>query len=210
LKAQGWFELFTNTQLGCSQPDVAEFYANVFVVEGVLTSTVNGVLIEVDSRALGVILGVPATGFDLYVREDNSLLGKAKLLKLAQHLSQQPGLKSPQAVKDDMQPLHQLIFWFIIKNIISRAQGRNQADAMDQCLTDLMDRGAQINLPAFTINHIARIATTPRAHDLGYGFLLTGLELKKKVDAQVIDEIGSSTIMGCSFALIPAGDRSED
>ena len=87
LKAQGWFELFTNTQLGCSQPDVAEFYANVSVSEGVLTSTVNGVLIEVDAKALGVILGVPATGFDLYVREDKSLLGKATLLELAQHLS---------------------------------------------------------------------------------------------------------------------------
>jgi len=75
--------------------------------------------------------------------------------------------------KEDMQPLHQLLFWFIIKNIIPRAQGRNQADAMDQCLTDLMDRGEQINLPAFMLNHIMRIATTPRAHDLGYGFLLT-------------------------------------
>jgi len=66
------------------------------------------------------------------------------------------------------------------------------------------------------ITHISRIATTPRAHDLGYGFLLTrvfehfGVELKKKVDAQVIDEIGSSIIMGCGFALIKAGDRSED
>ena len=126
LKAQGWFELFMNTQLGCSQPDVAEFYANVSISKGVLTSTVNGVLIEVNARALRVILGVPATGFDLYVREDKSLLGKAKLLELAQHLSQQPRLKSPQAVKKgDMQPLHQLIFWFKIKNIISRAQGRN-------------------------------------------------------------------------------------
>jgi len=87
---------------------------------------------------------------------------------------------------------------------------------MDQCLTDLMDRGAQINLPAFMINHIARITTTPRAHDLGYGFLLTrvfehfGVELKKKVDAEVIDEIGSSTIMGCGFARIKASDRNED
>jgi len=52
-----------------------------------------GMLIEVDARALGVILGVPATGFDLYVQEDKSLLGKAKLLALAQHLSQQPRLK---------------------------------------------------------------------------------------------------------------------
>jgi len=77
--------------MGCSQPDVAEFYANVSIFEGVLSSTVNGVLIEVDTRALGVILGVPATGFDLYVQEDKSLLSKARLLELAQHLSQRPG-----------------------------------------------------------------------------------------------------------------------
>jgi len=87
---------------------------------------------------------------------------------------------------------------------------------MDQCLTDLIDRGEQISLLAFMITHIARIVTTPRVHDLGYGFLLTrvfmhfGVELKKKVDAQVIDEIGSNTIMGCGFALIKASDRSED
>jgi len=105
---------------------LAEFYANVSVSEGVLTSTVNRVLIEVDDKALGLILGVPATGFNPYVREDKFLLGNARLLELAQHLSQQPGLKNPQAVKKgDMQPLHQLIFLFIIKNIIPRAQGRN-------------------------------------------------------------------------------------
>jgi len=85
LKAQGWFELFTNTQLRCSQPNVAEFYANVSLSEGVLSSTVNRVFIEVDAQALGVILGVPTTGIDLYVREDKSLLGKAKLLELAQY-----------------------------------------------------------------------------------------------------------------------------
>jgi len=118
--------------MGCSQPDVVEFYANVTLSGDVLTSTVNGVLIEVNAQALRVILGVPTTGFDLYVREDKSLLSKARLLELAQQLSQQPGLRSPQAVKKgDMQPLHQLLFWFVIKNIIPRAQGRNQADAMD-------------------------------------------------------------------------------
>jgi len=100
-------------------------------------------------------------------------------------------------------------------------QGRNQADAMDQCLTDLMDKGEQINLRAFIISHIAQIANTPRVHDLGYGFLLTrvfeyfgvehfGVELKKKVDAQVIDEVGSSTIMGCGFDLIKAGNCSDE
>ena len=44
LKAQGWFKLFTNTQMGCSQQVVAEFYANVSLPEGVLSSTVNGCL----------------------------------------------------------------------------------------------------------------------------------------------------------------------
>ena len=37
-----------------------------------------------------------------------------------------------------------------------------------------------------------------------------GVELKKKVEAQVIDEVGSSTIMGCGFNLIRAGDRSDE
>ena len=119
LQTQGWFELFANTKMGCSPADVVEFYANVALHGEVLSSTVNGVLIEVDAQALGVILGVPATGFDLYVREDKSLLGRDRLLELSRHLSQQPGLRSPISVKkSDMQPIHQLLFWFIIKNVI--------------------------------------------------------------------------------------------
>ena len=101
-----------------------------------------------------------------------------------------------------MAPLHQLLFWFIIKNIVPRAQERNQADVMDQCFTNLMDRGEQINLLAIIIRHIACIANTTGEHDLGYGFLLTrvfehfGVELQKRVEAQVMDEIDSSTLMG--------------
>jgi len=150
-------------------------------------------------------------GFDIYVLEDKSLLGKARLLELAQRLSQQPGLKHPPPVKKgDMAPLYQLLFWFIIKNIIPRSQGRNQADVM------LMDRGEQINLPAIMIRHIARIANTTREHDLGYGFLLTrvfehfGVELQKRVEAQVIDEIGSSTLMGCGLNLVQDEDPGSE
>ena len=73
--------------MGCSQPHLAEFYANISVTENRVTSTVNGVHIEFDTQILGDILGVPAKGFDLYVREDKSLLGRAKLLDLAQWLS---------------------------------------------------------------------------------------------------------------------------
>jgi len=170
LRSQGWLELFTNTQLGCSQPKLAEFYTKVSFTEGTVTSEVNGVQILFDAQKLGKILRILAVEFDIYVREDKSLLDKARLLNLAQRLSQQPGLKHPQPVKKgDMAPLHQLLFWFIIKNIIPRGQGRNQADAMDQCFTDLMDRSEQLNLPTIMIRHIARIANTTREHDLGYG-----------------------------------------
>jgi len=77
--------------------------------------------------------------------------------------------------KGDMLPLHQLLFWFVIKNVIPRGQGRNQADAMDQCFVNLMEQGEQINLPAIMIRHIGRIATTTRGDDLGYAFLLTSV-----------------------------------
>jgi len=75
-----------------------------------------------------------------------------------------------------------------------------------------MDRGEQINLPTIMIRHIARIANTTREHYLRYGFLLTqvfehiGVELQKKVEAQVIDEVSSSTLMECGFDLIQEED----
>ena len=85
-----------------------------------------------------------------------------------------------------MTSLHQLLFWFIIKNVTPQSQGCNLVDAMDQYFIDMMDREEQINLPTIMIRHIARIANTVREHDLGYGFLLTlvfehfGVDLKKK------------------------------
>ena len=90
-----------------SAPELAEFYARVSVTEGIVTSEVNGAKIVFDAQKLGKILGILDVGFDIYVREDKSLLGKARLLELAQRLSQQPGLKTPQKVKKgDMAPLH--------------------------------------------------------------------------------------------------------
>ena len=180
-----------------------------------MTSTVNGKQLCFDAKSLGEILGIPATGFDVYVREDKKVLGAARLLELSQKMSQQTGLKTPQSVKKgDMTSIHQLLFWFVIKNVIPKGPSRNLADAMDQCLVDLMDREEQINLPAIMIRHIARIANISRGHDLGYGFLLTcvfehfGVELQKRVGAQFIDEIGSNTLMGCGYTLIE-GSASE-
>jgi len=41
LKAQRWLELFANTQLGCSVPDLAEFYANCNITNAAVTCEVN-------------------------------------------------------------------------------------------------------------------------------------------------------------------------
>ena len=55
------------------------------------------------------------------------------------------------------------------------------------------------------IRHIGRIANTTRTHDLGYGFLLTrvfehfGIVLTRRVAAQIIDEIGIDTLLGCGY-----------
>jgi len=153
---------------------LAEFYANCSVTKGVVTTEVGGKKIRVDAPKLGEILGVPTTGFDVYVREDKTVLGQARLLALSQKLSQQTGLQTSHSVKKgDMSSLQQLIFLFVIKNIIPRVQGCNMADAMHQCFIDLIDREEQINLPAIMIRHIARIANTSKEYDLGYGFLLT-------------------------------------
>ena len=79
---------------------------------------------------------------------------------------------------------------------------------MDQCFIGLLNREEQINLPTIMICDIARIANTTWEHDLGYGFLLTlvfehfGMVLQKKMGIQMVDEIGSSTLMACGFTLV--------
>ena len=70
-----------------------------------VTSTIGDKEVKFDACSLGEILGVPSHGFDVYVREDKSVLGTAKLLELSQRLSQNQGLKTPTSVKKgDMTP----------------------------------------------------------------------------------------------------------
>ena len=84
-------------------PDLMEVDPAVRTGSGPIREEVAGAGFE-----QGVILGVPSTGFDLYVRENKSLLGRDRLLELSQHLSQQPGLRSLQSVKKGLWfPPHQ-------------------------------------------------------------------------------------------------------
>jgi len=74
-----------------------------------------------------------------------------------------------------MIPLHRLLFWFVIKNVVPQGQGRNLADTMDMCFTNLLDRCEKINLSAIMISHIARISNTSKDYNVGYGFQLTSM-----------------------------------
>jgi len=217
LQAQGWLDLFTNTQRGCSVPNLAEFYANCEVTKGVVTSKVDGKKLRFNANELGKILGIPFEGLGVYVREDKTTLGAERLLQLTQRLNQQPDLKTPRSVKKgEMTPLHRLLFWFVIKNIIPPGQGRNLADAMDLCPANLLDREERISLPAIMISHMSRIANTAREHDLVYGFLLTsvfehfGVSLHKKVGVQVTDEIRCSTLLSCEFKITKNGTTGSE
>ena len=44
-----------------------------------MTSEVNGKKLKFNAKDLDAILGVPAAGFDVYVREDKTVLGTARL-----------------------------------------------------------------------------------------------------------------------------------
>jgi len=196
---------------------LAEFYANCIVTNGVVTSIVNGHKLCFGANELGELFGVPSEGFDLYVREDNSVLSAEQLLELAQRLSQTPNLIVPRFVKKgEMTPLYRLLFWFIINNIVFGSQGRNVADPMDIFYTNLLDQREQINLPAIMISHVARITNTFKDHDMGYGFLLTfvfehlGIPLQKQVGLQVNDEIGRSTLVGCGLKVTKGGSVASE
>ena len=67
LKVQGCLDLFINAQRGCSIPELAEFYANCVVTNGVVTSTVGGHRIQFDAADLGEMLGVTSDDFDIYM-----------------------------------------------------------------------------------------------------------------------------------------------
>jgi len=113
--------LFIDTKRGCSIPDLAEFYANCVVTNGVVTNTVSGYEVRFDAREIGELLGVSSKGFDVYVREDKCVLGDEGLLELTQRLAQKPHLTMSWSVRrDEMVSLHRLLFWFVIKNIIPR------------------------------------------------------------------------------------------
>ena len=80
--AQGWLDLFTNTKRGCSVPNLAEFYANCIVTNGLVTNTANDHDLRFDAKKLGELLKVSSEGFDVYVQEDKSTLSEKRLLEL--------------------------------------------------------------------------------------------------------------------------------
>ena len=72
-----------------------------------MTSRVNDHDLWFDAKKLGEMLGVPSDGFDVYVREDKSVLGDERFLKLTYKLALKPHLTESRSVrKGEMMPLY--------------------------------------------------------------------------------------------------------
>ena len=91
--------MFTNIQKGCTISQLAEFYTNCVVTNGVVTRTVGGHGIQFDAADLCEMLGVPSDGFDVYVHEDKNVLGEERLLELTRNLAQNPQLTMSRSVR---------------------------------------------------------------------------------------------------------------
>jgi len=76
-------------------PRFGRILCELHVSNAVVISGVNGKKLKFNAKDLGAILGVPAEGFVVYVREDKTVLRTARLLQLTQTLSQQTRLKAP-------------------------------------------------------------------------------------------------------------------
>ena len=61
---------FHKHQKRCTVLELAKFYANCVVTNGVVTNTVNGHKLHFDASDLGELLGVSVVGFHVYVHED--------------------------------------------------------------------------------------------------------------------------------------------
>ena len=51
--------------------------------------------LKFNAKDLSAILGVPTEGFDMYVREDKTMLGTARLLQLTQNTKPTNKIESP-------------------------------------------------------------------------------------------------------------------
>ena len=51
--------------------------------------------LKFNAKDLNAILGVPAEGFDVYIWEDKTMLGTARLLQLAQNTEPANKIESP-------------------------------------------------------------------------------------------------------------------
>jgi len=66
---------------------LVEFYVNCVVTNRVVRNTVNDHDLQFDAKKLRELLRVSSKGFDVYVQEDESILGEEGLLELTQKLA---------------------------------------------------------------------------------------------------------------------------
>lgn len=128
-----------------------------------------GMEIEFGREELGVVLGVPVEGYCRYIKMKwPKRTDGVTPLSVVKNFTGNPRIRKERKVeKRSMEPQHQLLFEFVHRFLLPKAERNNEACALDLTYMDLLDRGTRINLLGLIIRHIKRIADTDqKSHSL--------------------------------------------
>nr|XP_016440658.1 PREDICTED: uncharacterized protein LOC107766394 [Nicotiana tabacum] len=175
LAAQGWKDMVLQMDGRLARNELIEFMANVAFKDGVVSSLVKGVQLQLDAEKLGEILDIPSEGFDDYTRQRWLCLDSLPTsLEITKRFSDSKEMTEVRAVqKSEMRPEHKVVFEFLNKCLLPRQERRHTANYMDLVLMECLERGKQINWPAFIIKLLDRVINGSKAHVTPYGFILT-------------------------------------
>ena len=150
-------------------PDLmCEFISNFSIDNGVCTSKVKEVKIELTSLMLGEWLGVPDTGFDVYYVGSKIVFSGIDKKNVWKFL----GINEKRGkVSHNVLPLHKLLYNIARRFILPRISKRSEVNLRDATLIYCMANNIKINFPSLMISHLSDCIA--KKCMVGYGGLLS-------------------------------------
>ncbi|XP_070011743.1 uncharacterized protein [Nicotiana sylvestris] len=210
LAAQGWKDMVPEMDGRLTRKELIEFMANTTVKNGVVTSLVKGVRVQIDALKLGKILDIPSERYDDYTGQRwpclDSLPTALQITRNFCDVATAEDMPEARFVqKSEMRPEHKVLFEFVNKCLLPRQERRYTANYMDLVLIECLVRGMQINWPAFIVKLLDRVINGSKAHATPYGFILTtvldrlNVPLMKWEMASCKEHFGVKTLLACDY-----------
>ncbi|GAB2278176.1 hypothetical protein Dimus_012870, partial [Dionaea muscipula] len=140
----------------------------------VARSRVRGVIIELDSMILASILGVPGNNkiceYMKKVWEESKF---CKPLEITKKFTNDDMITASRRVQStEMKPFQRMLYFIVMKNVVSRFRKRDTTSFMDLTYIDHLVTRRLVNLPRVMLRHMAYVISVP-AYELPYGDWLT-------------------------------------